>query len=758
MIRIQWFRTLRGAAYLLAVALCVAGMSRPAAAQEVTQDITIDWDGGEVEGISDMIISSDQSEVDTYSETFISYDLLWNWYGAYVEAYLYDGSQLIDGDAEWDDGTGDAVAYLSDPATVGNTYELDSEHYIYWEGDCDPDFPDECDLYDVLSTSVSEEDGGAPYIYSISPNSAAVGTSGSISVNGDNLVDPSECSDSVSFTGTGVTFTVVNTLINGACQQEEDALTINYTIDLTASTGNQTLKLSTDLGTSNGVTFTIYDPTPAIASISPNLWQAGWTNFPVTITGTGFGTSPTVSVGDPNAVCTMTGAVDPGSPNPAQIFLNCSVSSSDKSTIATVTVTSTGYGISFAPAPTGNLAEYNVGIIPTQGSGSQPTAPQIYQVSQPPNSQGDGICGNATNITNSQQQVLVGQQIAFTGCIPTVQLAQQALTQYWTMPDNWNTNALGAPQAAAVGGWSVTNPSSTCVPNPPSQYCNYVASLTTVSTMAPACVRLQSCDFYTFYFVVPGTYTFTYTYGTSVGSASSSVTYVVTGPTNASVTPTQFDAVTEYADQTKNGEPSMGLGDVPGFLGLTLQATFNPPANYTYNANSTSFVHVITQDRERDLTVAGTWTGHKTGSISPTGVIFSQVLDNYYPYISGPQFYDDPHGALPDTNDVNGELSRNFSATLYLMWDPALPHGCQPAANPGNSPTPSTCTSIPVPLGTISWGFCGDAINTLIPQGIWTNWTLSCSSETQPSFIPGTTYPSWQSTNYNSELIQFAQP
>lgn len=46
MIRIQWFRTLRGAAYLLAVALCVAGMSRPAAAQEVTQDITIDWDGG----------------------------------------------------------------------------------------------------------------------------------------------------------------------------------------------------------------------------------------------------------------------------------------------------------------------------------------------------------------------------------------------------------------------------------------------------------------------------------------------------------------------------------------------------------------------------------------------------------------------------------------------------------------------------------------------------------------------------------------
>ena len=445
-------------------------------------------------------------------------------------------------------------------------------------------------------------------------------------------------------------------------------LTIDYSIGSTASSGNQTFTLANRFGTSNGMTFTVYDPSPSIDSISPPSWQAGWINRSVTITGTGFGTSPTVSVSDPSVTCTVGGASDTSLPHGAQLTASCSVAASDANSSATVTVTSHGYnGSGFVPNPGGGTsnASDTVGIVPLPV-----TPPQIYQG---PNTAGDGICSSqATNITNTQQQVLVGQQIAFTACIPSMQLAQQTMTKNWTMPNNWSTGG----QPAAVGNWTVTNPSG-CSPSPPANYCNYTASLIAVPTGAPGCGGLQSCDFYTFYFVVPGTYTFTYSYTAPGGYAQSSVTYVASGPTNVNVgldygvSTHPFMPVTIYADnnnQQQPGVPTMGLGSEPQVEGLHLVAsfTFTPPPNYQSNPNSTSFVQVFSQDKFRVLASAGTYTGYITGYISPTGEIYTQVLDNYYPYISGSQFYDDPNG--PVQND-----GRNYSEYLEKLLRNVVP-------------------------------------------------------------------------------------
>jgi hypothetical protein len=132
-------------------------------------------------------------------------------------------------------------------------------------------------------------------------------------------------------------------------------------------------------------------------------------------------------------------------------------------------------------------------------------------------------------------------------------------------------------------------------------------------------------------------------------------------------------------------------------------------------------------------------------------------LDSVYPYptLQPPNTIDDPGvgiglaALLPGTNiTAMGEVAERFSATMYLMWDPALPGlgqaTCAPAstivANGRYASAASTCTgSIPVPLGFMNWGFYGDAINTLMPQPApnTTTWVLNnCSgpNPAQPAF------------------------
>ncbi|MGO9096182.1 MAG: IPT/TIG domain-containing protein [Bryobacteraceae bacterium] len=115
----------------------------------------------------------------------------------------------------------------------------------------------------------------APVISGISPTSAAQGTSGYISIYGQNLLNGTS---TVSMTGGGVTLT--NSYV-GAGQ-----INVYYTIASTAAIGARTLTVTTASGTSNGETFTVMGPPPTIGSISPTSGPVGTL---ITISGANFG-------------------------------------------------------------------------------------------------------------------------------------------------------------------------------------------------------------------------------------------------------------------------------------------------------------------------------------------------------------------------------------------------------------------------------------------------------------------------------------
>lgn len=97
-------------------------------------------------------------------------------------------------------------------------------------------------------------------------------------------------------------------------------------------------------------------------------------NLPVTITGSYFGTNPSVTVTDPNVIIVGTPSVSPGFLSggglaPTQtITIQVSVGGPDPGGPSVLYVTSNGYGYGFTtPPPGGSLsATYPVAITPFQ--------------------------------------------------------------------------------------------------------------------------------------------------------------------------------------------------------------------------------------------------------------------------------------------------------------------------------------------------------------------------------------------------------
>jgi len=138
----------------------------------------------------------------------------------------------------------------------------------------------------------------------------------------------------------------------------------------------------------------------------------------------------------------------------------------------------------------------------------------------------------------------------------------------------------------------------------------------------------------------------------------------------------------------------------------------------------------------------------------------SSGLDNTYPYgDAGAGFASDSPGIVnniagsacsaPVPSPPFGELQDSFQATMYLLWDPALdangnstvtssnPYGCSahngmdPDSGLPGTPVESTCgiSSIPVPLASVTWGFCGGAIYN------GSEWVPSCTlNPTTPQY------------------------
>lgn len=773
--RIQWFSAFRGAAYLLAVALLMAGTSKPAAAQSATDDEIYQWedaDGFEdsIEGqlAMEVIAGEGQFTIITVASTDVDYDGEWYGWSASVEADLYSGDQYISdpcGGCSYaaTDGSFISVTVEYDDLPPGNDYQTFGSHYVLYEDDCGWNgWWLTCYWYDYVNTYVSV--AYEPYIDTISPSSASIGgPPGTIYLTGYNLVDPDTCTANPQITGYGVNLNFVD----GDCDYGESA-TLSYSISPQAPTGDQTLTLSNGFGNSNGVTFTVTDPAPSISSVYPiPPWPANSINYPVTINGSNFGTLPSVSFTDPYITIVGTPSTSPGFlssgqlSSSQQISLSLNISPNDPGIPSQVIVTSTGYGIGVVEAPSGGslTATYPVSVTPA--AQVPPPAPQIFSGTST-------ACSGSGDYSNQTVQVLVGQPIAFTACIPS----SVDLTTVTQAP-TWTPNPNPATSNAAVANFTVTAPAG-CGTGPGQTICNYSISKPAFSN-ATCLAGQQSCSFNTFFFVVPGTYTFTFAYSVNGVSASAWVEFTAIGPTNVNVyldpvftqpSPVNGMAPVSIWNDPQSG-PTMGLGMNNQTLsppyGIWLTSSFTPPLPIPYSPGTLLWVQVFTSQTWRELTNSGTWTWHLSGQVSPTGGIYSAVLDTVYPYkYNGAYWFDDPQAGL-----VGSEFSENYSSTVYLMWDPTIPppgQTCTAATTSGSGSAtigiPSTCASIPVPLGYVTYGACGDAINTLTNQDTTgTNWTLGCSTEVYPSsFVPNTTYPSWQSTLNAAQPFIPSQP
>jgi hypothetical protein len=143
-------------------------------------------------------------------------------------------------------------------------------------------------------------------------------------------------------------------------------------------------------------------------------------------------------------------------------------------------------------------------------------------------------------------------------------------------------------------------------------------------------------------------------------------------------------------------------------------------------------------------------------------------LDGLYPY---PSQYDVGQSQNPPTTRQSnltsdtpamgglvsavGEAAKQFDATMTVLWDPAIPpagqQSCTPASvNTSTKPytvTPSTCISIPVPLGAIDWSWNACSINALTspgPGAFTSSWFVQCGVGTQTTYETSD-YPKWTS-------------
>jgi len=271
----------------------------------------------------------------------------------------------------------------------------------------------------------------------------------------------------------------------------------------------------------------------------------------------------------------------------------------------------------------------------------------------------------------------------------------------------------------------------------------------TLNSGGPVAVTGSTSNNLNCFFIVPGeteTVTVNVTYSNGA-TASATEWYSVSGPTG-DVLPTvtmlpnnQSVQVVSGANGTAGlvltGTPVPGT-DPPQVSGAVFQTTAEPPAD---NTGAFIWVQLITGNQDQKLNS----TGPLLCPAQPqTG------LDTIYPNDSGVTVTED----MPSRSliDGYGESETTFNATMYLMWDPAIPPpgelACQVAMGDLGFSIPSTCVSIPVPLGSVSWHWSGCAINTLTQQANGTSWALGCGLSTSyapqtPNYAQNYGYPTW---------------
>jgi len=560
---------------------------------------------------------------------------------------------------------------------------------------------------------------------------------------GGSDLNPSVCVAGVC-AGSGGQATASGLTLSNVTANSDTQITVSYSVDGQASSvGAHEITVTTNVGQSNEWALNVGDPTPVITAISPaSPWQE-WSTFtpgmPFTlgIAGTGFGTSPSVTLADGqgnalSGISVSNVQVSSGQGLNATISANVTIGTTYQGGTVTISVASNGYagfGNGFIQANPNQPQNATTSVLVLVGPLTPPT---IVLGSGATN------CPNGTNVAPTPQVVYIGQQITFSGCLPA---GVQPTSARWSP---------AVPGAHAVGNY-VTNQQSGIV--------------TPVSTAA--CTPAQPyCDFPSFYWVDSGQRQFTFTYSLASGLVgSATVTFNVYGPAAQSITtqvgsadarmlsggtmPTLFTVYGLTQPQVPGQQPCVDQpGITCGKLGIIF-STSAPPA--LGNPGTYSWIQLITRNTLVALTPNGQQTCPLLSVGGATATQASPLLDNNVPYgTQGASLYsvnrpndtaaDAPNsGVLPSW----GEAQHLFSAAMYLMWSP----GGQ--------------NSISVPVASVGWVSGADGINTLVTQANNTNWTVPCAPGSCPTSSPplvfgdnvAQSFPTWNDYFVNGSVI-----
>jgi hypothetical protein len=558
---------------------------------------------------------------------------------------------------------------------------------------------------------------GLPLITSISqPASANIGTSNnSLVVKGSNLAGSAGIS-SATFVG-GTTFN------GGVPNPNDNQETVTFSVPSFAPLGTYHFTISNEWGPSNAVNFTVGGPPAVIAGLAPPVWQAGATPFPLIITGSGFGTQPTVTISafgvtpvtktlasDGRTITVPSVTVSPNAPNePAEVDVHPGYSGS-------TFVCGTCNGAS----PIGTATAAVKAVTP---------APQIMRVT-----------------TQAALATCAGGSVLPSGASETVVYAGERVLLCVTPPPGFTivTSSWTFDNIADITGGFTNYPATGGLPSATGGGSEAVDPSLNTSSLG-------------FFFVNPGTnetatYHWTLSNGDTVGN-SSSADFNIQGPTNVSVT------AAENAVGLRNnaGNVQFRMGGA-STTGITLTASSTISGTTLGTNASFQWVQLLTDvNQEREAAGINSCTTKGFPSVA---------IDNFYPYphsISSPAttVNDSPTSATLGI-DGESEFARSFNAKTYLLWDPALPDGCTPASsvaliNGTYSSTPENgCTSTPIPIGVINWSTSADALQTLTNNSD-DGWNLLCANPNQANNSPildfNSGYPQWM-----NQIVSVALP
>ena len=312
---------------------------------------------------------------------------------------------------------------------------------------------------------------------------------------------------------------------------------------------------------------------------------------------------------------------------------------------------------------------------------------------------------NLTNelITNTQTTVSVGQQVSLTAILPVLSWssAVHLVSQNWL--------AAGKP----IGGYTPTTTS-------------YVtgAVLPWVTKQLTTPYQFST----TLYWTVPTNpdqfYTVDYDYTLSDGQSGIVETqFAVTPAPTPVVSPSEKMSPVACNSSGTNYCDVRYITGMPGlWVGFGNSAAGSPNHGFDISASTPTsgnlqWVQIIRKDNISYVKKAG-------GNYK---CVYVTGLDATYPYTSLNNITNDSPAA--PVSSYYKSVSRSFSAQMYLMW------------------TSSIANSIPVPLGSITWGFdeSSQADNSA-PFGGWDTPTLTAYPGVFSMNLP--TYPTWKALSY----------